>query len=115
MEIKKAMTLAIEEAKKTMNDDIGGPFGAAIISPEGKIVAVASNAVLDSHDPTAHAEISVIRKATTHDSKSRSFWIHPNYNSLSLPNVFRCHYVGKYQGSLLWMQSRRCSIHRISR
>jgi guanine deaminase len=66
MEIKKAMTLAIEEAKKTMNDDIGGPFGAAIISPEGKIVAVASNAVLDSHDPTAHAEINVIRKATAH-------------------------------------------------
>ena len=65
MEIKKAMALAIEEAKKTMNDDIGGPFGAAIMNKEGKVIAIASNAVLDSHDPTAHAEINVIRKATS--------------------------------------------------
>jgi len=64
MEIKKAMHLAIEAARKTMQTDIGGPFGAALIDPNGQILAVASNAVLETHDPTAHAEINVIREAS---------------------------------------------------
>lgn len=65
------MTLAIDEARKTMNEDKGGPFGAAIIDKKGNIISIASNLVLESHDPTAHAEIVAIRKASkklkTHD------------------------------------------------
>lgn len=57
------IALAIEKAEKTMNKNIGGPFGAAIINQEGKILAVASNSVLKDKDPTAHAEINAIRKA----------------------------------------------------
>lgn len=68
---KEAMTLAIEKARETMNANIGGPFGAAIISPIGKIITVTSNSVLKDHDPTAHAEINAIRDAGkllgTHD------------------------------------------------
>lgn len=67
----EAMNQAIEQARKTMNENIGGPFGAAIVSPEGEIVAVSSNRVLGDHDPTAHAEITTIREACkklgTHD------------------------------------------------
>ena len=40
----------------------GGPFGA-VIAKDGKIVAEACNMVVPSNDPTAHAEISAIRKA----------------------------------------------------
>lgn len=65
------MKMAIEEARRTMNEDKGGPFGAAIVDKEGNLVAVSSNLVLESHDPTAHAEIMAIRKASeklgTHD------------------------------------------------
>ncbi len=65
------MKLAIEEARKTMNQDIGGPFGALIIDGSNQVIAIASNTVLRDHDPTAHAEINAIRKATkalkTHD------------------------------------------------
>jgi guanine deaminase len=65
------MQLAIDEARKTMNENKGGPFGAAIIDKEGNIISVASNLVLESHDPTAHAEIVAIREASkklkTHD------------------------------------------------
>jgi guanine deaminase len=65
------MNLAIEEARKTMNENKGGPFGAAIIDKQGNIISVASNLVLESHDPTAHAEVVAIRKASeklkTHD------------------------------------------------
>lgn len=65
------MRLAIEKARETMNKNIGGPFGAAIIDSVGNIIAVSSNRVLGDHDPTAHAEISAIREACkklgTHD------------------------------------------------
>ena len=47
-----------------------GPFGA-IVTREGKIISEACNVVVKSHDPTAHAEIMAIRKASdslgTHD------------------------------------------------
>ena len=64
------MKLAIEEARKTMNQDMGGPFGALIVKDD-KVISVSSNTVLGTHDPTAHAEINAIRKAgkvlNTHD------------------------------------------------
>jgi len=48
------------------------PFGAAIVK-NGKLVAVAHNTVLASHDPSAHAEVNVLRAAAkklgTHDLK----------------------------------------------
>lgn len=55
------MDLAINRANITMNENVGGPFGAAIITPDGRIV-VASNTVLKDNDPTAHAEINAIRE-----------------------------------------------------
>lgn len=65
------MDLGIEEARRTMNENIGGPFGAVITDQNNNVIAVASNTVLGSHDPSAHAEINVIRKAgailKTHD------------------------------------------------
>jgi guanine deaminase len=57
------MSLAIEAAKKGMESKMGGPFGAVIVR-NGEVVAVAHNAVLGTNDPTAHAEIVAIRRAT---------------------------------------------------
>jgi guanine deaminase len=69
--IDKGMRLAIEKAEETMNKDLGGPFGASVISKSGEVISVSSNSVLGDHDPTAHAEINAIRKACqvlkTHD------------------------------------------------
>lgn len=68
---KSVMKQAIEKARETMNLNIGGPFGAAIIDQKGEVIAVASNSVLKDHDPTAHAEMNAIRiageKLGTHD------------------------------------------------
>ena len=61
--MKDIMNIAIEEARKTMNENKGGPFGAVITDYDGNIISVASNKVLETHDPTAHAEIIAIRKA----------------------------------------------------
>ena len=59
---EKFMKMGFKEAEKTMKEDIGGPFGAVIVK-DGKTVAVSSNQVLAKNDPTAHAEVTAIRKA----------------------------------------------------
>ena len=65
------MKYGIAEARRTMNENYGGPFGASIIDKNGKVIAVASNTVLKDCDPSAHAEVNAIRKAGevlgTHD------------------------------------------------
>ena len=43
----------------------GGPFGA-VIAKGDEIIAEASNSVTIDNDPTAHAEVNCIRKATRH-------------------------------------------------
>ena len=58
------MKLAIEEARATMNNNMGGPFGATIVDRWGKVICTSSNLVLESNDPTAHAEIIAIRRAS---------------------------------------------------
>lgn len=61
--MNEILRLAIEQARRTMNENIGGPFGAAVISETGEILAVTSNSVLRDNDPTAHAEVNAIRTA----------------------------------------------------
>ncbi len=59
----KWMQIAYNEALSGMNRNDGGPFGAVIVK-DGKIIATAHNTVLKSSDPTAHAEVNAIRKAS---------------------------------------------------
>jgi guanine deaminase len=61
--MNKYMKQAIDEAFKGMRSDEGGPFGAVIVK-DGEIIAIGHNEVLKTNDPTAHAEIVAIRKAT---------------------------------------------------
>jgi len=72
------MKIAINEARCTMSENKGGPFGAVITDSDGNVVSVASNLVLESHDPTAHAEIVAIRRACeklgTHDLSSYTLY-----------------------------------------
>lgn len=56
------MNLGIKRAERTMQENIGGPFGAVVVK-DGEVISIASNTVLSSNDPTAHAEINAIRKA----------------------------------------------------
>ena len=52
----------IELAAENVLSGNGGPF-AAIITKDNKIIATGTNIVTSTNDPTAHAEISAIRKA----------------------------------------------------
>lgn len=56
--MRKAIALSIENIK-----DGGGPFGAVIVK-DGKIIASGVNRVTANTDPTAHAEVNAIRKAS---------------------------------------------------
>ena len=58
---KELMMRAIELSEESVRNG-GGPFGA-VIARNGEIVAEASNCVTINCDPTAHAEVSAIRKA----------------------------------------------------
>ena len=57
------MQAAYKEAEKGMLVGDGGPFGAVIIK-DGEIIARGHNEVVKHNDPTAHAEMVVIRKAS---------------------------------------------------
>lgn len=59
---EEIMRKAIELSRENVRNG-GGPF-AAVIARNGEIVATGLNRVTDSCDPTAHAEVSAIRKAT---------------------------------------------------
>jgi len=58
---KELMMRAIELSKESVRNG-GGPFGA-VIARNGEIIAEGSNNVTIDCDPTAHAEVSTIRKA----------------------------------------------------
>ncbi len=56
--MEEAIRLAVENVEKGK----GGPFGAVIVK-DGQIVAACGNTVTPDNDPTAHAEVNVIRTA----------------------------------------------------
>ncbi len=64
------MRAAMEEANKAA---AAGevPIGAVLVDPEGRIVARSGNATITYSDPTAHAEIAVIRARCAEVSAQR--------------------------------------------
>jgi guanine deaminase len=62
MNKKEFMCAVIKEAAKNLTELTGGPFGACIVR-EGKVIAIARNAVL-KNDATCHAEMNAIREAS---------------------------------------------------
>ncbi|WP_010664802.1 nucleoside deaminase [Marinilabilia salmonicolor] len=73
---KEYMKMAADLARENVLKG-GGPFSAVIVK-DGEVIATGCNRVTDKHDPTAHAEIEAIRKATkklsTHDLSGCSIY-----------------------------------------
>ncbi|MBP1677577.1 MAG: CMP/dCMP deaminase zinc-binding protein [Bacteroidetes bacterium] len=55
--MRKAIALSVKNVKSG-----GGPFGAVIVK-DGEVIATGANSVTKNNDPTAHAEVTAIRKA----------------------------------------------------
>ena len=56
------MNRAIALSREKMNSNEGGPFGAVIVKDD-TIISEGWNQVTSTNDPTAHAEVTAIRKA----------------------------------------------------
>ena len=59
---EKFMQMAIDLSEYNVTQRLGGPFGAVVVK-DGMVIARSANKVVSAKDPTAHAEISVIRLA----------------------------------------------------
>jgi len=59
---EKFMQMAIDLSEYNVAQAQGGPFGAVIVK-DGMVIARSANRVVPNNDPTAHAEVSVIRLA----------------------------------------------------
>ena len=79
------MSLAIEEARLAAAEG-NYPFGAVITDENGVVIARAHNTQNTDNDPTAHAEINIIRKlAKNHPPGAfRSFYLVCNAESCSM-------------------------------
>ncbi|MBN6189206.1 nucleoside deaminase [Aneurinibacillus sp. BA2021] len=64
--IQQAIDLALDNVRKKQ----GRPFGAVLVK-DGKVIATGVNEILETHDPTAHAELQAIRKASQYLQTSR--------------------------------------------
>ena len=58
------MARAIDLALRNAQSRHGGPFGAVVASPEGRVIGEGVNGITSRCDPMAHAEVMAIRKAT---------------------------------------------------
>ncbi len=54
---------AVRLSREHMDGGQGGPFGAVIVDASGNVVAEGWNRVTSANDPTAHAEVTAIRRA----------------------------------------------------
>ena len=66
------MRRALALAEEHMRAGHGGPFGAVVVRGE-EVVAEGWNQVTSTHDPTAHAEVTAIRRAC---AKLKTFELH---------------------------------------
>ena len=57
------MSIALEEAYRGIERGNGGPFGACIVR-RGKVIATGHNEVLKTNDPTRHAEVCAVIRAS---------------------------------------------------
>jgi len=79
--VRTAMTLAAEAGSRG-----DPPFGALLVSPHGEVVAMASNRQVSGGDPTAHAELELLRAAATagHRPPLRGFTVVVNAEPCSM-------------------------------
>jgi guanine deaminase len=61
-EDERYLALAVALSRERMEADCGGPFGALIVR-DATVLAEGWNEVTSTNDPTAHAEVTAIRRA----------------------------------------------------
>ena len=79
------VTLAMEEAQRAA-DEGNYPFGAVIADAQGNVIAAAHNTQNSDSDPTAHAEINLIRRLAKQYTQAEfgDFYLASNAESCSM-------------------------------
>ena len=97
----KFMRKAIALSVANINNG-GGPFGAVIVK-DGKIVSTGVNRVTANTDPTAHAEVTAIRKAAkklgTFDLKGCEIYTSCEPCPMCLGAIYWAHLDKMYYGN----------------
>ncbi|WP_223588368.1 nucleoside deaminase [Neobacillus bataviensis] len=114
MSNKKWMEYAINLAKN--NADRGGkPFGAVIVK-DGAIIAEGVNDVLATHDPTTHAELQAISKASrslgTEDLSECELYASGEpcpmcLSAIYLANMNKIYFANPMEGNPLALQAKK--------
>ena len=61
-EDQRHLKRAIDLSREHIDEGAGGPFGAVVVR-DGRVLAEGWNQVTSAKDPTAHAEVTAIRRA----------------------------------------------------
>ncbi|MGG1678456.1 nucleoside deaminase [Neobacillus sp. NRS-1170] len=114
MSNKKWMEYAINLAKN--NADKGGkPFGAVIVK-DGTIIAEGVNDVIATHDPTTHAELQAISKASrslgTEDLSECELYASGEpcpmcLSAIYLANMNKIYFANPMEGNPLALQAKK--------
>ena len=86
IEIKENLIrLAMQEAKFA-SEEGNYPFGAVLADAEGNVIAAAHNSQVTDRDPTAHAEINLVRKLAKEyeQNEFRRYYLASNAESCSM-------------------------------
>ncbi|MFO1091278.1 MAG: nucleoside deaminase [Hyphomicrobiales bacterium] len=102
------MRRVLQLARTGMDREFGYPYGCVIVK-NGEVVGEAHNEVLATHDPTAHAELLAIRRASaklqTHDLSGCELYTNATpccmcMSSMLWANISRAYYILPEQESV---------------
>jgi guanine deaminase len=62
LEDQRHLARAVQLSREHMEEGAGGPFGSVVVR-DGRVLAEGWNQVTSAKDPTAHAEVTAIRRA----------------------------------------------------
>ncbi|MFW6457484.1 MAG: nucleoside deaminase [Planctomycetota bacterium] len=98
------MTLAIEVARRNVDEDLGGPFGAAVFERDtGRLISVASNRVMDEECSVLHAEVLAIILA----QRKRGSYTLAESGSPACELVTSCAPCCMCMGAIIWSGVKR--------
>ncbi len=81
------MRIAMKEAGTAITEG-NSPFGAVLVDMEGNVIGKAHNTTVTDNDPTAHAEMNVIRQVAKRLKKKRLSGLCLVSNAQSCPMCF---------------------------
>ena len=103
------MKKLVEYTSSSLETEFPSPFGSVVYKLQnGVLLSQAYDTVMEKCDPTNHAEINAIRKATQ-KLQRLSLGLYSLQHLRTLPDVYVCLYLGRVKGCCIWcIDNGRC-------